>query len=68
MAQRIGDHQFDRSAVEFLCGPAPSCTLTYDSFKERIEDLFTKFYKPSKKQIEVIAIPIFNQSDKSQIT
>ena len=68
MGQRIADHQFDCSAVEFLCGPAPPCTLTYDGFKKRIENLFTKFYKPNKKAIEVITIPIFNQSDKIQIT
>ena len=68
MAQRVADHQFDCSAVEFLCGPAPPCTLTYGGFKKRIEDLFTKFYKPNKKAIEVITIPIFNQSDKIQIT
>ena len=68
VTQRIADHQFDCSAVEFLCGPAPPCTLTYDGFKKRLEDLFTKFYKQNKKPIEVITIPIFNQSDKKQIT
>ena len=68
MGKKILDHQFDHSAVELLCGPAPPCTFTYKKFKKRLKDLFTKFYKQNEKPIEVITIPILNQFDKTQIT
>ena len=68
MGRRILDHQFDHSAVELLCGPPPPCSFTYEKFKKRLKDLFTKFYKQNEKIIEVITIPIFTQFDKTQTT
>ena len=68
VGRRILNHQFDHSAVELLCGPVPPCTFTYEKFKKRLKDLFTKFYKQNEKPIEVITIPIFTEFDKIQIT
>ena len=64
VAKSIANHQFDCSAVEFLCGPSPPRTLTYEKFKERLEELFEKFYKHDGKPSEVITIPIFTCKTK----
>ena len=59
VAKRILDHQFDHSAVELFCGAGSPCTFTHEIFRERLKDLFTKFYTQNGKPIDIITIPIF---------